>query len=724
MHIITLTNKALEGASYEWRNFTPAKVSWQQLARDQDEPAPYAYLDEVRVVWDGITVLEGTIRRCSLIQSGNDWRWSIDACDILQPLEAALCFNPTGTLSGGLAANVAGGGSDVEVPRRIKIAGTVQWVLEDARKYGLLPADVGIQVDVSPTAWMWDTALGSDMYAGVLRKLLGGRPGMVCWVDYSGTSPVIHVADGADLPVATLERVCDRLSSISLSPRPDLVPPAVGVVLTAGRQTFRTQVWPRGADLHQEGCVTVQVALPGGATSSGDDDPPASSEDPMWDFTKPVVEVRGVKLPTGTGAADLKWWTSQVPDLAKATGVGLGVIKRSLVADVDGSDLSNYSTAETAQRFQHASGQLSEVCKIIKWSYIELRQVVYTDTKPPKGTEMIFNKTRNIGGRVRYWGWLKWRGRTINKQRMRYRASKSGDAGGDDGSDPPISGGGTPPPSTMVWPDYTAVLREYYEITRATPWEGAVTSLRALSPAGLVGRRLALEGARHEYREMATVVQGVSVDLAGESTGINTGVPAHLSLQDMVDRIQQMASGQDALDQEQGQDGPVTTIQYDPEAYKSPDAPTIGPEGGMVWSESPEQPPAYGFQVTLERSEGSDDLAGCRIRPGKLMLNGRYIGSAPAPNSGDWFASSCTAGEIWLDVKFSGKGKLTGTSISYEQGPVNPIRLQTEEADPSEVFSYSFHLATIRDKEVIQHMLGTIQIPVNYGTFYPYGPAI
>ena len=724
MHVIELTGSAIKGAKYDWRNFTAAKVSWLQLARDQDEPAPYAYLDDVRVVWDGVIVLQGTIRKCALEQSGNAWRWSMEACDILQPLEAALCFNPGGKLSGGLSPYVSGGGGDgVDVPRKIKIASTVQWLLEDARKYGLLPADVGIEVAVSPTAWMWDTALGCDMYAGVLRKLLGGRPGMVCWVDYSGASPVIKVADGEELPVATLDRVRDRLSGINLSPRPDLVPPAVGVVLTAGRQAYQSQVWPKGADLHQEGCVTIQVALSGGATSTGDE-PPVSSEDPVWDFTKPIVEVRGDRLPTGTGAADLKWWQSQVPELAKATGVGLGIIKRSLIADVEGSDLSNYSTDDTAQRYRHASGQLSTICKTIKWSYIELRQVVYTDTKPPKGTEMIFTKTRNFGGRVRYWGWLKWRGRTINKQRMRYRASKSGDAGGDDGSDPPISGGGTPPSSTMEWPDYTSILRQYYEITRPLPWEGAVTSLRALCPAGLVGRRLALEGARRAYRDMATVVQGVSVDLAGETTSLTTGVPSHLSLQDMVDRIQQMAADQQELDQEQQQDNPVQTLQYDDEAYKSPDAPTIGPEGGMVWSEAPEQPPAYGYQVTLERAEGSDDITGCRIRPGKLMLSGRYIGTVPTPNSGEWFASSCTAGEIWLDVKFSGKGKLTGTSIAYEQGAVNPLRLQMEEGDPSEVFSYSFHLATIKDKEVIQHILGTIQVPVYGGTFYPYGPAI
>ena len=73
---------------------------------------------------------------------------------------------------------------------------------------------------------------------------------------------------------------------------------------------------------------------------------------------------------------------------------------------------------------------------------------------------------------------------------------------------------------------------------------------------------------------------------------------------------------------------------------------------------------------------------------------------------------------------YRGKGKLTGTAIMYEQGTVNPLILSDELADESEEFSYSFHIATVQDKEVSQHMLGTNQIPLNHGTFYPYGHAI
>lgn len=100
MKTVELTDKALEDASYSWQNFTPMCVSWRQLARTQDETAPYLYKEPVRVVWNGVTILEGTIRKCSLDQSGDAWNWSIEACDILQPLEAALYFGASGALRG------------------------------------------------------------------------------------------------------------------------------------------------------------------------------------------------------------------------------------------------------------------------------------------------------------------------------------------------------------------------------------------------------------------------------------------------------------------------------------------------------------------------------------------------------------------------------------------------------------------------------------------------
>lgn len=435
------------------------------------------------------------------------------------------------------------------------------------------------------------------------------------------------------------------------------------------------------------------------------------------------MKVTGYKLPTNDVEGAI-FWRRKLPKLATLNAARFGAVKKFIVAGVDGSTMSNYSTDASAQVYEHVSGQLSESCKTIKWCYVEFKQYIYMDTPPPKGYEMLFPHTKQVNGVTRHYHWLTWKGRTINTQHRKYRVSKSGDSGADGGGEPPSSGGGKPPSTTQVWPDYTDVLREYYNITRDMPWEGSVRSLRALSPDGLVGRLLAVTDSRQEYREMATVVQGVSVDLAGKTTSVTTGVPAHLSLQDLVDRVQQMATAQDDLDQEQIQDDPVQTLQYDDEAYKSPPAPTLGPEGEIVWTAAPEQSPIYGLQVILTWDDDNANVTGFRMRRGQLMLQGAYIGQTPGDNSGWYAVDGFTAGEIWLDVKFNSKGKLTGTAIMYEQGAVNPLRMQMEEPSDSEVFSYSFHVATLRDKQVFQHMLGTIQIPLHAGTFYPYGPAV
>ncbi len=717
MKTVELTDKALEDASYSWQNFTPMCVSWRQIIRRNDEPPPYLYKEPARIVWHGSTIMEGTVRRCRPSFSGNSWAWQIDVHDILKPLEGTLCFNASGSLKGALYAAVEGG-SGADAPCKVSIAGTLNRILKDARKHGLLGADVGIQVDVSPAAWVWNTALACDTYAGVLRKLLGARPGMVCWVDYSGSSPVIRVVDGAVLPAVTLDRAGDLLTAIDLDPRHDLVPPAVGAVLTAGNMARQSQVWPCGASLRQEGCVTVQLAMPG-TTPETEDEPP-SSESPIWSFLKPEILVLGDKLPTGPDDA-AEWWQGKVPKLAEVPGARFGAVKKTVLKN-KASDASNYSTAESAQVYELIKGDLSPACKLIKWCYVSLTQEVYITVPPRPGFELLFGKQKIVNGQKRWYSKLTWRGRTVNTPRRWYRADKSGTTGPEDGSsipDKPDTGG-----TEQEWPDYTGVLRDYYEITRQLPWEGTLQSLRALSPAGLVGRQLSITGGRAEWVDMSTVVQGVNVDLAGNRTSINTGVPAHLSLQDMMDRAKSLQSGQDDLDQDDQQDNPVQTLQYDDDARKSPEAPTFGPEGEVVWTEAPDRPAGFGFQVVLDWDDDNTTVTGYRLRPGLLLLNGTtFCNAAPEPTEGDWYKGSVTSGEIWLNVRFSGKGKYQGSTVAYSQGQVNPLRLQPEEPEGEE-FYYSFHLATITaDHEVIQYALGSIQIPVHGGSNYPYGPA-
>jgi len=718
MKTVELTDKALEDASYSWQNFTPMCVSWRQLARTRDETAPYLYKEPVRVVWDGVTILEGTIRKCSLEQSGDAWSWNIEACDILQPLEAALYFGASGALRGSVGASFSvSSGTGQDVPRQIKIADALRRVMEAARQYGLLPPETGIDVTVPAAATAWDSSMSCDTYAGVLRKLLSLRPGMVMWVDYSGAAPVIHVADGADLKQARLDRVADRLSEIMLYPRPDLVPPAVGVVLTAGDLVVDTQSWPRGASLHQEGCVTVQMAA---SVSSGDDgDDTAPSESPCWNFTKPVVEVRGADFPSGADDA-AEWWRSKIPGLSAVSGVKFGSIKKNRVANVEGMDMSNYSADATA--FEHVSDQLSEACKTIKWSYVEFRQFAWITQPPPKGCEMLFPIEKNRGGQLCYCNWFTWTCRTINVKRRKYRADKEGTDGGDGGGDPPSgsTGGSADEPAV---PDYTAALRDYYDITRVTPWEGQVTALHAIKPRFVVGRKLIISGAREEYLTMDTVVQSVSVDAGGGRTSLRLGAPGHLSLQDMIDRVRQMAAAQQDLDEDLDKsDTPATGLTWDMEASQSPPAPTVGPEGKMVWASAPAIPPIYALQVALDWDDDFSNVVGSRMREVAFLMDGAKIGQIPGDNNG-WKTLGQTSGEVWVNCIVNKEGAFVSAGVSTQQGPIDIYPPLTAKEGEKEQYSYSFHVATIKDKQVIQHMLGDIQLPIKVASTYPDGPA-
>lgn len=83
-----------------------------------------------------------------------------------------------------------------------------------------------------------------------------------------------------------------------------------------------------------------------------------------------------------------------------------------------------------------------------------------------------------------------------------------------------------------------------------------------------------------------------------------------------------------------------------------------------------------------------------------------------------------TSGEVWLNVHFNYKAKITGVDVSGIPGPVYPIRLYDPLTGTPEVnYDYSFQIADIEDDQVTQYALGMIQIPVFGGTFYPYGPA-
>lgn len=715
---VELTGLASQSCSWQWRNFTAAQVSFQ-LGREMMDAAPFSYKERVRVAWDGVTVLDGTVRKCDAALSASGYVWQVEICDHWKPMEGTTFFG-SGIGAGRIAFSFAafsGLSSGASVKRRIKIAAALRTVLDNARTHGALVTDYVLDVDDS--AWIWDTDVACDKHASLLRKFLSSRPGMVAWFDYSGASPVLHIADGDRLDPVTLDRITHRLSKIQLTERVDLVPPAVGVVMTRGKYATSTVVHPAGADLHQEGCTIVQLSDP----RTGDD-PDDTDEDgvdgPQYNFAKPEMMVLGEKMPTGPEDAR-KWWTNWIPELAKVPGAQFGAIQRETPA-VEGQEAKNYSTSATKYRL--AFGDLSESCTAIKWCEVVFKQYVYIDSPPKKGFELIFPRKKTVtinGDKVtRYYNWLTWRGITTNVRRRSYKVDRHGTLGPEDGSafPPPSGGSGS---GEADWPNYRPVLAAYYQMTRVAPWAGSVDALAAIRPDLLLGRRLSIAGANPAWLDMRTVIQGVTVDLSAGNTYISTGVPDHLSLQSMIDRQQQLYSNQAAMDdrdnQDQVQDNPALSLTYDSNARISPKAPTVSPRGEVIWSSATPEPNDYGFRVQLEYDEDGQKT-GATITPGKIMLNGRVLGDAPASKD-----LPMMEGEVWLNLILNENEEITGMAVISSAGTVDPFMLTSiDGARPSRLFYYSFPLAVIKGDEVIQYALGTIQLPVGGGTYYPWGP--
>lgn len=135
--------------------------------------------------------------------------------------------------------------------------------------------------------------------------------------------------------------------------------------------------------------------------------------------------------------------------------------------------------------------------------------------------------------------------------------------------------------------------------------------------------------------------------------------------------------------------------------------------------------PSFGFEVQIE-TDSKGNQAGIKVRPGMVMLNGSYVGTYPEPNdiTGRWHkVAFAQDGDVYIAFTFNDHSAITRAAIEFEQGPVEPYFLIMEQPEPGKTFFYSFKLATLQSKHVTQYILGTIQIPVAGGTFFPYGPS-
>lgn len=110
------------------------------------------------------------------------------------------------------------------------------------------------------------------------------------------------------------------------------------------------------------------------------------------------------------------------------------------------------------------------------------------------------------------------------------------------------------------------------------------------------------------------------------------------------------------------------------------------------------------------------------MREVAFLMDGAKIGQIPGDNNG-WKTLGQTSGEVWVNCIVNKEGAFVSAGVSTQQGPIDIYPPLTAKEGEKEQYSYSFHVATIKDKQVIQHMLGDIQLPIKVASTYPDGPA-
>lgn len=734
-----------QGAVFNRASFEGASVSFR-LPVERFSSCPFEDGEIVKVVWRGRTLLIGPVVKPDHSLSADAEEWSIKIYDYWWSL-ANIPYVMSGRSRGSMCAYKQGSSGEGAQNKQAtaKVEDALRTVLDHAKSAALLPFVYDLRIDDG--AELIPFAYASETYASLLVKVQKWRPNMSAWFEY-GLDDLITlvVADYARIPEVRLDLSCVDVSSIELMPRPDLVPPAVGLTCNASMVSSVQRavvVYPEGASLSQPYVVTAEVDVPDGlnvADDSGEGDPVTTGN---LGYNAPVMIVRGDKLPS---ESDVSGWARRFkkwfPGFADCNDldVGQGTVK---ITGVDVTDAEHRGYDANAKSHELVAGQINGKCGRIKWGMVHVEAQLRA-TNPPGNVKQYFpDHAGRVGNVDRWTGVVSVDVRTTNVSHARYRVDDAGTMEYDEGAPGGGGGGGTGGGGEGSYDAsglFAGVVRSIYDATRVLPYDGSLTIHDDFDHVS--GGRLSLSGGLAEWGGMRSVIQDVSLDLLSGVSEVTVGCAEQLSLQDAIDKSKQLAeammdtsvasartsSGSGSVGGDGvsgGIGGGGGGVRPEPDD-RDPDLPSVGP---YIKLGGPAELPAMGsskvevgFQCRLSYgSNGKVEKA--YIRQGKAMYAGSYIGGMMPgdPSEGGWVSSPAIEGEIWIKITLDNKAKFMGAFLTTSGGETDPVQLGEE--DRKKPYDYFFHLATIEGKKVIQHQAGTVYLQYSPGTFGPSGAA-
>lgn len=705
--------------THDQKSFSASTITAVYPVRTLDEVLPFHQFDTVTISQNGKTILAGLVSSIEKVYSGSSRSWRIVFSDPWYYL--ANCFALESEWKPVFNIWHSASGEYSIIPK-ISLTDALTRVLDLAKHH---PADYELRISDDKMLIPWNASC--DTLGSLLQSIRHWSPRMVTYYDYSGARPKLIITDyDALTPIALPLQPSGEIKAmdVSLVPRGDLVPPCVAIVSeSTGSNGYRVSYlskYPEDGDPTLPHSIVYRTSVDFYYSKYSSTGEPVEDPQPVQGTRAGSLSYQRMKV-TGSkiDQNDMinSFWKNHFPWMKDVGAIAVYDQSPDITGKPwDGAEEDKpkgYNTSATGYALE--DGQIHTKSIRPQWCNATVKQrLAIPETAAAKWKEK-FKNVGTLGGQPCFWEEFSVDLVTIDRPSATYPID--GIYNGDQPSNGPEDGESSEPSEGVPYGD---IAKTVWESMQELPWDGSISfvALGEAQTRQYMGRRVSLLGGNPEWENINTMIQSVSRDLQTNVITLSYGALNYLSVDDWIRlrSINAKSLTSSTLENMQGAPEPVEWT-FDPK----PESPTISQH--VTTGTGAETPaPEYGFQVRVQKdTEGN--VTGAQIKPGNIYLNGDLLGKYPqgGGSGSSWVQLSQTSGEVWMNVHFDQDAKLTGVDMSGIPGTVYPIRLALEK--PEVNFDYAFQIADIKEDQVTQYILGSIQIPVFGGTFYPYGPS-
>jgi hypothetical protein len=589
---LTTTALPITQATLDLQSFAPSTLQLSLPITDPEASSPLDTSETYKVTTtakDGTvtTHLIGTITEVTRTNAASGApNWTVTISDYYYQLQTTIWLsNNTDELTTTIYRTISSSSEDDTTNATTPLSDALRHILS------VLPSKyipLEYKLDLSNASYLIPFTIDNSKISELLDNIREWDPRLTARIVYPDDVPTLLISNA--VTTATLDTETTPTTSISLTPRPDLIPPVVAVLATLNTSTstiLSTRAkYPADVDLATPGAQIITTTLP---TDTKDDDGNAvDSATPVQqqlEYNAPFVQLKGAAFPSLTDhEAWVKWWQKHVPTLQQLKEGSQLVAANTTVTILDppNEDAEGYEAKEV-QRYEWLSGEYNGRAKGFKWQELQITTPMLAKTVPD-GLKGYFHQLTSDG----YWrGEMVCKVRACNHYNKKYYLDhdstwEDGGDGEDSDDDNTDVSSSTLSEANATTAQYKKLVREYWEANQVLQHQGSISV--AAAPVYTPGTALNITGRAlpSAYKELNTSVQSVSWDVTSNTTTYTTGPAETLTLQNAMSRANALyRQAQNSCDNGTGAEAQAAmsggSVNYTMPSRKRPASPTIGP---------------------------------------------------------------------------------------------------------------------------------------------------